>query len=120
MHITENKYHSTIKVEFRDLVSSIVNSERSLFHVYTIHRLLSLGLLIDFTFMYQKTDDPNGGITIELDLKEHGKAYFKINAETNYSSLSDERSMQVLKDFLENYSTKLTDGSQKGTKLFDK
>ena len=120
MNITENKYHSTIRLEFWGLISDIVNQSRSVFHVYTIHRLLSLGLLVDFTFQYLKSDNPDKCVLIELDLKEHGKALFKIDIEANYGKVADKHSMQVLKDFLANYNTKLDTIGQRGTKLFDK
>ncbi|AYJ75144.1 hypothetical protein BSP36_057 [Bacillus phage BSP36] len=118
--MTENKYHSTIKLEFRDLVDNIVNRGRSLFHVYTIHRLLSLGLLIDFRFTYVPTDSADKHVAIELDLKEHGKVRFNINTVTDYGGLSDGNSRKALEHFLENYSTTLDDIEQKGTKLSDK
>ncbi|APZ82518.1 hypothetical protein Goe27_00530 [Bacillus phage vB_BsuM-Goe27] len=119
MNIPENKYHSTIKLEFRDLVDNIVSRGRKVFHVYTIHRLLSLGLLIDFRFAYIPNNDGTT-IIIELDLKEHGNVRFSVNAGTNYGSVLDDVSMKNLTDFLANYNTKLDDIEQKGTKLFDK
>lgn len=102
MNIVENKYHSTVKVEFRDLVDHIINSNRKRFHMYTIHRLLSLGLLIDFPFKYIKTKNACS-IAIELDLKESGKAVFIVDPESDYGSIADERSKKVLKHFLQNF-----------------
>ncbi|AIW03349.1 hypothetical protein CPT_Mater192 [Bacillus phage Mater] len=104
-----NKYHSTVKLEFRDLVSHLVQRERSVFHMYTIHRLLNLGLLIDFTYDYCTNSTPDKFIHLELDLREHGRVHFQINTESSYGSVSDERSMQVLKDFLVNFDTGLDD-----------
>lgn len=72
-----NKYHDTVKVEFRDLIENIVNSGRKSFHLFTIHRVLSLGLLIDYTFQYKQLDEPSK-IGIELELKGFGKVLFVV------------------------------------------
>lgn len=117
MSIVENKYHSTIKVEFRDLVDNIVNSKRTSYHIYTIHRLLSLGLLIDLPFKYVKTEQSEY-IGIELDLKESGKALFLVNPDSDYGSVANEGSMTVLTHFLDNFNTGC-DLKSKRRKLFD-
>lgn len=118
MSIVENKYHSTIKVEFRDLVDNIVNSNRKHFHMYTIHRLLSLGLLIDLPFRYVKTEDPNA-VAIELDLKEVGKARFIVDTDSNYGIIADGDSKQILVNFLQHFDTKC-DTKSKRRKFFNK
>lgn len=118
MNIVENKYHSTIKVEFRDLVDNIVNSNRKHFHMYTIHRLLSLGLLIDLPFRYVKTEDPNA-VAIELDLKEVGKARFIVDTDSNYGIIADGDSKQILVNFLQHFDTKC-DIKSKRRKFFNK
>lgn len=104
MDIAENKYHSTIKVEFKDLVDNMVNSSRKKFHMYTIHRLLSLGLLIDFPFKYL---DPSevGCIGIELDLKESGKAAFLIDPKSEYGRMANKQTEEVLTHFLQHFDT---------------
>lgn len=116
MNIVENKYHSTIKVEFRDLVDNIVNSERKRFHLYTIHRLLSLGLLIDFPFEYIKTDEPNI-VGLQLDLKEYGKVVFQVDIESNYGSVADEEQIERLRTFANQYDTNI-ENMQKRRSLF--
>lgn len=117
MHIVENKYHSTIKVEFRDLVDNIVNSNRQRFHMYTIHRLMSLGLLIDFPFKYVKTEQPEL-IGIELNLKDSGKALFVVNQETEYGSVNED-SKAILEQFLKDFNTGC-DAVSKRKSLFTK
>jgi len=114
MLIKENNYHNTVKVEFRDLVGNLINGERTQYHMYTIHRLLQLGLLVDFTFAYCTNRTPDQYVHMELDLKQFGKVYFKINTETDYASIADDVSREVLADFYENYDTGL-DG--KGKKI---
>lgn len=103
MSIVENKYHSTIKVEFRNLVDNIVNSSRASFHMYTIHRLLSLGLLIDFPFKYVNTDYPNS-VTIEIDLKGE-KARFIVDPDSDYGVVADDGSKEILQNFLQHFDT---------------
>lgn len=117
MSIAENKYHSTIKVEFRDLVQHILDSERSHFHMYTIHRLLSLGLLIDFPFEYIKTEEPDRLIGIELNLKEHGKVVFLIDIDTSYGCVANDGYITVLQLFLQHFET-IVDPKQKRKTLF--
>lgn len=117
MSIVENKYHSTIKVEFRDLVDNIVNSSRKSYHMYTIHRLLSLGLLIDFPFRYVKTEDQNY-VSIELDLKEDGKTLFIVDPDSDYGSIANKESKENLQNFLQHFSTVCE--NKKGRKFFDK
>lgn len=117
MNIVENKYHSTIKVEFRDLVDNIVNSGRKSFHMYTIHRLLSLGLLIDFPFKYVKADDPQS-VVIELDLKDSGKALFIVDPDSDYGNIANENSKENLLSFLQNFNPVYE--TKKRRKLFDK
>lgn len=116
MTIVENKYHSTIKVEFRDLVDNIVNSERKSFHLYTIHRLLSLGLLIDFPFEYVKTDEPNK-VRLQLDLKEYGKVVFQVDTESSYGSVESEEQIERLSAFAAKYDTNI-ENMQKRRTLF--
>lgn len=117
MGIPENKYHSTIKVEFKDLVQHIVDSDRINFHMYTIHRLLSLGLLIDFPYEYTKSPEPEKLIGVELNLKEHGKVVFLLDIETGYGIVANEENVAVLKNFLEKFGT-IADQKQKRKTLF--
>jgi hypothetical protein len=115
-YIKENKYHNTVKLEFRSVIGSIVEGDRSLHHMYIIHRLLSLGLLIDFTYEYVQNTDPDQNIYIEMDMNEHGKARFSIDTKSNYGCIADEFSEKVLEDFLNNYDTGLDGG--KGVRGF--
>lgn len=108
MQIAENKYHSTIKQEYKDLVNTLVNSNRNSFHAYTIHRLLSLGLLIDFNFNYIRPVDPDQYVLIELNLKEHGKVLFIIDVKSNYGRVANDDSVAVLRKFLNDFDTGLT------------
>lgn len=107
MQITENKYHNTIKQEYKDLVDTIVNSNRNAFHAYTIHRLLSLGLLIDFTFSYIRPVDPAEYVSIALNLKEHGVVLFIIDVRTNYGRVANDEGKAVLRKFLKDFDTGL-------------
>lgn len=108
-----NKYHSTIKIEFRDLINNLVNSERKSFHVYTIHRILSLGVLIDFTFRYIKMEESDKYIGIKLDLDEHGEVLFVIEVESNYGKLADKHQLDKLENFLCTFDTRLKKTSKK-------
>jgi hypothetical protein len=113
MQITENKYHSTIKQEYKSLVDTLVNSNRNSFHAYTIHRLLSLGLLIDFTFSYIRPGDPDQYVSIELNLKEYGMVLFIIDVRTNYGRIGSEESTAVLRKFLDDFDTGLSTKKKK-------
>ncbi|ALA13163.1 hypothetical protein TSARBOMBA_47 [Bacillus phage TsarBomba] len=97
-----SKQQPNLKAEFRDLVSNMINSNRTSHHTYTIHRLLSLGLLIDFTFHYVESDQKDW-VRIELDLKQDGKVRFTINTESQYGQVEDEESKEVLAQFLEHF-----------------
>lgn len=114
MHITENKYHNTIKQEYKDLVDTIVNSNRNSFHAYTFHRLFSLGLLIDFTFTYVRPLDPDQYVTIEVNLKEHGVVVFVIDVRSNYGRIANDESRVVLKRFLKDFDTGLNAKKKRG------
>lgn len=114
MNIVENKYHSTIKVEFRNLVDNIVNGSRKSFHMYTIHRLLSLGLLIDYPFKYVNADYQNAQVTIELDLKEDGKALFVVDPDSEYGVIKDDDSTVNLQNFLDHFDTTCEVNTKKG------
>lgn len=114
MQITENKYHQTIKQEYKDLVDTLVNSNREVFHAYTIHRLLSLGLLIDFTFSYVRPESPEQYVSIQLSLKEHGMVLFVIDVKSNYGRIADDESREVLKVFLKDFNTGLNAPKKKG------
>jgi hypothetical protein len=107
MQIAENKYHNTIKQEYKDLVDTIVNSNRNTFHAYTFHRLLSLGLLIDFTFTYVRPLDPEQYVSIELNLKEYGMVIIVIDVRSNYGRVANDESVSVLERFLEDFDTGL-------------
>lgn len=97
-----SKQQPNLKAEFRDLVSNMINSNRTSHHTYTIHRLLSLGLLIDFTFHYIESDQEDW-VRIELDLKQDGKVRFTINTESQYGQVEDEESRKVLVQFLDHF-----------------
>lgn len=101
-----NKYHSTIKVEFRDLIKHLLESDRKSFHMYTIHRILSLGLLIDFPFHYRQTPELET-VGIELDLGKFGAVLFIVDIESNYAKVADEGYKQVLQNFLDNFDVRL-------------
>lgn len=105
-----NKYQSTIKVEFRDLVSNLVKSKRKSFHLYTIHRLLSLGLLIDFTFQYIKIKEPQECIGIELCLDNFGKVLFIVDVDSNYVRISGD-GKTILENFLNHFDTCISEKS---------
>jgi hypothetical protein len=107
MAIDGNKYHSTIKVEFRDLIDNLVQSNRKTFHLYTIHRLLSLGLLVDFTFQYVKVEDPETHIGIELSLDGFGEVLFIVDIESNYVGIASDNYKDVLQNFLDKFDTSL-------------
>jgi hypothetical protein len=113
-----NKYHSTIEVEFRDLIDNILGSRRKTFHIYTIHRLLSLGLLIDFPFKYLQSDEPNW-VGIELDLKTYGKVRFVLNSADDSGQIADEASKQSMQNFLDNFKTGVV-GMEKRKRFFEK
>jgi hypothetical protein len=114
MVIKENKYHSTVKLEFKQVVQSMVEEDRTSYHIYTIHRLLSLGLLVDFTHEYLKNTTDDEYVYIRLDLKEFGNVCFKIDTSINRGGVADERSMQVLRNFVGLYNISLEDTGQKG------
>jgi hypothetical protein len=119
--IKENKYHSTVKLEFRGVMGNIVEGGRTSHHMYTIHRLLSLGLLIDFTYEYIQADALDQNVYIEMDMKNYGKACFRIDPKSNYGEVADQRSREVFEDFLDNDSTDLGGGKgMRGFLGFDK
>lgn len=116
--MSSSKYKDTVKVEFKSLIDNIVNSSRKSFHLYTIHRVLSLGLLIDFTFHYVQVDNSKERIGIELDLKNHGVALFIVDIETSYVKVSEE-SVDILNSFLKSFGTCLVKKKRKkGRKIF--
>ncbi|AFQ96312.1 hypothetical protein [Bacillus phage vB_BceM_Bc431v3] len=104
MNVVGNKHQPNLKAEFRDLVGNMINSNRSSYHMYSIHRLLSLGLLMDFTFKYIEAEQSDW-VRIELDLREHGKVVFAINTDSEYGQIEDEDGREVLVHFMENYVT---------------
>ncbi len=108
-----NKYNDTIKVEFRDLIENLVNSSRTSFHLYTIHRILSLGLLVDFTFQYIQVEEPEKYTGIELDLKEHGKVLFVVDIDSNYVHIANDDYKTVLENFLLTFDTCLKKTNRK-------
>ncbi|UXQ88917.1 hypothetical protein Thu_57 [Bacillus phage Thurquoise] len=104
MNVVGNKHQPNLKAEFRDLVGNMINSNRSSYHMYSIHRLLSLGLLIDFTFKYIEAEQSDW-VRIELDLRDYGKVVFAINTDSEYGQIEDEDGKEILVHFMENYDT---------------
>lgn len=98
-------------------MSHLETSHRERFHLYTIHRILSLGLLIDFTFSYKKIDESGDYIGIELSLGEHGTMMFNVNIGSDYVKINDDGSKEVLKKFLENYDVELKQKNE-GKRIF--
>lgn len=95
-----NNYNKTIQIEFRDLIDNLLNSKRKSFNLYTIHRILSLSLLIDYDFRYAQVDGTGKYLEILLDLKEHGKVSFTVDMSNSCVEISNDISRKVLEDFL--------------------
>jgi len=100
------KCQDTVKTEFKDLIQSLVESNRTRHHLYIIHRLLSLGLLIDFSFRYRNVSEPNK-IGIELDLKEYGQVMFIVDTDTSYAEFASYGCKDLLNNFIVGYNTQL-------------
>lgn len=104
----QNKYHDTIKIEFRELMQDFVESKRRTFHGYTIHRALTTGLLIGFTFDYVRNDDCRENVHIKLNLEEFGAVTFYINIDSGYGNVLDAESKETMIQFINQFDTELT------------
>lgn len=105
--MVKEKYTSTIRVEFKELICNIVESERKTFHIYTIQRILSLGLLVDFTYKYIKLSNPEGSVGLELDLNKYGSVVFILDLDSNYVTLRRQRDREILEKFLEGFEVEM-------------
>jgi hypothetical protein len=56
-------------------------------------------------------------VFIELDLKEHGKATFRIDTQSDYVNIADEIGMSVLGKFYDSFDTGLDDKGKKRSLL---
>lgn len=103
-----NKYHDTIKLEFKELLRDFIVSKRRTFHCYTIHRALTMGLLIGFTFNYVSHSECQKDIHIDLNLEEYGIVTFYIDIESGYGNILNTENRETVIDFIENFSTELS------------
>lgn len=100
-----NKYQDTVKVEFRDLIENLVMSNRKSFHLYTVQRILSLGLLIDFRFNYIKLGNPEQ-VGIELRIPGYGPVIFVVDVDSSYCTIT-EQDKDLLKKFIEKFDVEM-------------
>lgn len=102
-----NKYLDTIKMEFQEIMLRFVESNRKSFHAYTIHRALSLGLLIGNEFRYISSPERNF-VIIELDLQEDNSVKFFIDTESGYGNLMCEDDTAKVSEFISNFDVRLS------------
>lgn len=106
--VERNMYHDTIKLEFKDLMRDFIVSQRRDFHGYTIHRALTTGLLIGFTFDYIRNDNCRDNVHLQMNLKEFGNVTFYINIDSGYGNVLDEESRDTIARFVLDFDTELT------------
>lgn len=98
-----DNFSDTVEFEFRDLLYNIAHGERKKYHMYTIHRLMSLGLLNDYRFSYEKVGNDRNKIAIKIDLKSSGVVTFLLDMETGYASIASKDSLNNINFYLHNF-----------------
>lgn len=89
-----NRFNKTIESELRDLLYNLARSDRKDFHIYTIHRVMSLSLLSDYSFRYDKNEC--GDIVIEIDFGSNGVVRFLLDGYSGYAKIDSKESMNNL------------------------
>lgn len=105
-----------MKLEFCDVLSGLISSDRRKYHIYTLQRVLSLAPLLNFDFKYSKTDNPDE-VKVVVDLKEHGKLEFVIDVDTDYGEVVTCNYQEVIKGFLRNYEVSFNEETHRRTPL---
>lgn len=95
------KYKDVLKIEFKDSLAHFA-SERELFHMYRINRLLTNGSLIHFDYRYIPSDEKTK-VVMELSLKEFGSIVFEIDTESGYGKILTEQYEDIIQRFINEY-----------------
>ena len=85
--------------ELREVVEGIVTSTRNKFHIYTIHRLVSLCLLNNYEYKYLHAYEPNE-VRFMIILGEDKHVCFAIDIDSQYCTIENTKSMQHLESLL--------------------
>lgn len=109
----ENKYISVVQLEFKEIIENLLSSNRKDFHMFTIHRILSLSLLVDFSFSYVPSDKLREEVCIQLDLGEWGCSHFVVDIDSNYARIRTEEDRGVLEAFIQTYDTRILERGKK-------
>ena len=96
-------YVDVLKEDFKELLESLLKSDRSFYHMYIIDRVCIQGALIGFDYRYSL--DSRGNVIKELDLGKYGKLEWSIECTTGYGTLSSADSCIVIARFLKEFST---------------
>lgn len=100
MRQNEKSINAAVRDELMELIGTIVNGDRKQFHIYTIHRLISLGLLNDFHFHYLECNRPDW-IKLQIITPKDRIVKVSIDINSQYGKIEDEESMVVLKELHE-------------------
>lgn len=85
--------------ELYEVIDSMVNGKRDKFHLYTIHRLVSLCLLNNFGFEYMEAYEPHE-VRLKVVLGDDKYATFRINTQSQYGTIENSKSLQALKSII--------------------
>ncbi|AGT13638.1 hypothetical protein BigBertha_65 [Bacillus phage BigBertha] len=89
-----------VKGELCELIDNMVNGHRTSFHMYTIHRLMSLSLLNSYEFKYLETPESDW-IRVQITFDNEKSVKIGINTCSQYGQIEDEDSLAVLKELSE-------------------
>lgn len=103
----KNSYEANLKIDFCSMLCDLISSERTYFHIYYLHRLLSLGLLADFNYRYVKGDDTGVMVGIMLELGIYGEVLFIIDVDENYAEIANKISRDNVIKFIDAFSDRL-------------
>lgn len=92
-----NMSNIDVKGELCELIDNMVNGHRTSFHMYTIHRLMSLSLLNSYEFKYLETPESDW-IRIQIDFDKNKSVKIGINTCSQYGQIEDEESLEILKE----------------------
>ncbi|AEW47505.1 hypothetical protein Spock_63 [Bacillus phage Spock] len=92
-----NPSNMDVKNELCELIDTMVNGHRTSFHMYTIHRLLSLSLLNSYEFKYLETPESDW-IRVQITFDKEKSVTIGINTCSQYGQIEDEESLDILKE----------------------
>lgn len=111
-------YEERLRIDFCSLLRDLISSERTYFHIYSLHRLLSLSLLADFNYRYVKGDDAGSLIGIMLDLGVYGEVLFVVDVNENSAKIANKISRDNVIKFIDAFSDRLP--LQDNAKIYSK